>query len=460
RLTSHSIYRDVAKELGFNKIHIVRAGFLRPELAYPDFPVDVNCDPAVPDTLSTGLSFKINVNRRGKADINVLAKSKTVAELEDAALPASVETPYGNFTVSKTKYYPEGESVKTVITFMGYNYSAEIISDMIGSDIPSRKGNVITLWVNTENPAYGCALLNNIIETYNSHGITDNNVQTTKTLRFIEERLAEIGHDLNEAETNIRKFKEANGIVAVELEAKYQAEKRGKIEEALMTAQTKTDILKMTLDFFKDPANKYSLVPIAVSEDALAKAISEYNTVVLKRIELLENVSPNNITVRTLETQLDAMRDNLQSSLRRTYDNSLVALNDFKKEHEAVIGRMGQSPNQEYEYVDLYRQREIKQQLYLFLLQRKEETSIMLANALPKGVVVDEAYVLTEPVSMNSKIYILLFLILGLLVPPAYLFLRKVIRNRFDTRAEVESAISTPILGEMCADRSGKTLYI
>ncbi len=457
RLTSHSIYRDVAKNLGINKIHVVRTGFLKHELAYPDFPVDVTCDPSIPDTLATNLSFKIKVNSKGKADVTVRAKKDVIAEVNDAPLPTTIDTPYGQFTVVKTKTYPEGESVKTSIGFRGYGPTAELLADEIGSDIPSRKGNVITLFLNTENPAYGCAMLNDVIATYNAHGITDNNMQTTKTLEFIEERLASIGKDLNEAEINIRKFKENNSLVAFEVEAQFQAEKRGKIEEALLTAQTNADILKMTLDFFKDPANKYSLVPVSTDDKAIAGAISEYNTVVLKRIELLENVAPGSLTVKSLETQLDAMRENLRLSLQRTYDNALVALNDFKKEHEAVIGRMGQAPNQEYEYVDLRRQQEIKQQLYLFLLQRKEETSIMLANALPKGVVVDEAYVLSEPVSINNKIYILVFLLIGLMMPPLGLYLRKIIRNRFDSRTEVEDALTTPILGEMCADRSGKT---
>ena len=458
RLTSHSIYRDVAKNLGINKIHIVRSGFLKHELAYPDFPVDVTCDASIPDTLSSTLSFKININKKGLADVTVKAKKETIAEVEDMAVPATIDTPYGKFTVVKTKYYPEGESVKTTIAFMSYGSAAEKLAEDIGSDIPSRKGNVITLFINTENPEYGRDLLNDVIATYNNHGITDNNMQTTKTLEFIEDRLVSIGHDLNEAETNIRKFKENNSLVAFEYEAQYQTEKRGKIEEALLAAQTNADILKMTLDFFKDPANKYSLVPVSVDEKGIAAAISEYNTVVLKRIDLLENASPGSLTVRSLETQLDAMRENLRTSLERTYDNALVTLNDFKKEHKAVLGRMGQVPNQEYEYVDLRRQQEIKQQLYLFLLQRKEETSIMLANALPKGVVVDEAYVLSDPISINSKIYIVIFLLLGLLFPPVCLYLRKVIRNRFDSRTEVEDAITTPILGEMCADRSGKTL--
>ncbi|MDE6485538.1 MAG: polysaccharide biosynthesis tyrosine autokinase [Duncaniella sp.] len=458
RLTSHSIYRDVAKELGINKTHIVRTGFLKHDLAYPDFPVDVTCDPSVPDTLSTNLAFKIKVNKKGLADIEVLAKKKTITEVHKAELPATVETPYGNFTIAKTKYYPEGESVKTTISFRGYGSTAEILADLIDSDIPSRKGNVITLWVNTENPDYGCTLLNSVIATYNAHGITDNNMQTTNTLEFIEERLASIGQDLNDAEINIRKFKENNNLVEFEAEAKYQAEKRGKIEESLLTAQTKADILQMTLDFFKNPANNYSLVPVSVDEKALAEAITAYNTIVLKRIELLDNVAPENLAIKSLETQLDAMRENLRLSLQRAYDNSLVALNEIKKEHESVKGRLGQAPTQEYEYVDLRRQQEIKQQLYLFLLQRKEETSIMLANALPKGVVVDEAYVLSDPVSINSKIYILLFLLFGLMVPPVGLYLRKIIRNRFDSRTEVEDALTTPILGEMCADRSGKTL--
>ncbi len=459
-LTSHTIYRDVARNLGINKLHIVRTGFLKSELAYPDFPVDVTTSPEIPDTLSVGLGFKIKVSKQGTADIKVKVKGETVAKMDNAKLPATVSTPYGDFIVNKTKFYPEGEDVKTTIVFMSYNATAELLADDIFSDIPSRKGNVISLGIDTQNPVYGSAILNDIIDLYNAKGITDSNIQAQKTLDFITERLGLLIDDLNESEAAIQKFKEGNNVFALEVELKYQTEKRGKIEESLLEAQTKAEMIKMTLDFLRKPGNEYSLIPVAIDNEGVRSAIEGYNEIILKRLDLAEHTTGSNVQLKQLEKQIDALRANVTSSVQTAYNNALVAVDDIRKEKNSTDSRLGELPTQERQYIDLMRERTIKQQLYIFLLQRREETSIMLANALPKGVIVDQAYTLSKPISPSKIVYLLAFLVVGLLVPPIYLYLRKVIRNRFDTRAEVESQISAPILGEMCADRSGNSLVV
>lgn len=459
-ITSHSIYRDVARDLGINKRHIVRTGFLQHELAYPDFPVDVTAPDALTDTLTSTLAFKIKVSDDGIADIVVKSKGKEIAELEDAKLPANVDTPYGQFTVSKTATYPEGESVKTTIAYSSYNGAAELLAEDIFSDIPSRKGNVISLGMDTDNPAYGTAVLNDIIRLYNAHGIDESNTQATKTLNFIKERLDLLVKDLSESEAEIQKFKEGNNVFALEVELKYQTEKRGKIEESLLAAQTNAEVIKMTLDYIRRPGNEYTLIPVAVENEGVRSAIEGYNELILRRLELAEHSKGNNAALKQIERQIDAVRNNVAKSVETAYNNAVIAVDEIKNEKNSTDSRLGALPTQEREYIDLMREREIKQQLYLFLLQRQEETSILLANALPKGVVVDEAYTLSKPLNMGTKGIVAIFVILGLLATPVYLYLRKIIRNRFDTRSEVESAISVPILGEMCADRSGKSLVV
>ncbi|MDE6285715.1 MAG: polysaccharide biosynthesis tyrosine autokinase, partial [Muribaculaceae bacterium] len=123
-------------------------------------------------------------------------------------------------------------------------------------------------------------------------------------------------------------------------------------------------------------------------------------------------------------------------------------------------GRLGGVPQQEREFLDKERQRQIKQEIYLFLLQKQEETSIMLANSTPKGLVVDEAYTLNEPLGLGTKGILAICLILGLCMPPIMLYLRRMLRNRIETRQDVERLTDAPILGEISTSRSGKHLVI
>ncbi|MCM1519894.1 MAG: polysaccharide biosynthesis tyrosine autokinase [Lachnoclostridium sp.] len=459
-LSSHSIYREVAKNLGINKLHVVSTGFLRKELAYPEFPVDVTASEAITDTLATTLHFKVKVNKEGIADISVKAKRKTVAELDDTKLPATIDTPYGQFTVSATDTYPKGESVKTTISYTGYNAAAEDLADEIVNDIASRKGNVINLAIDIENADLGCAILNDVIACYNTQGITESNVQAAATLRFIEDRLKLIAEDLNDTEIGIQKYKEANKIIGVDVEAEYQTEKRGRLEAQLTSAQAYADMLKLTIDFIRDPENRYSLIPVAIDNEGVQAVLKGYNDMILKYIELTDKAKPNSVAVQQFQKQLDAMRDNVSNTVDAAYDRAIISLNKIMAEHNSNVSSLGSVPAQERAYIDLRRQQEIKQQLYLFMLQRKEETSIVLANAKPKGMIVDEAYVLSKPLGISKIVVLGIFVIIGLIVPVVFFYLRKLIRNRFDSREEVESKISVPILGEMCADRSGQKLVV
>ena len=108
----------------------------------------------------------------------------------------------------------------------------------------------------------------------------------------------------------------------------------------------------------------------------------------------------------------------------------------------------------------MYRQREVKQSIYLFLLQKQEENAMLLANAVPKGHIVDEAFVLTKPLGMSRMMVLALAFMFGLVMPPVLLYLRKLLRNKFETREEVEKQVSAPVLGEMCVDRSGRSLVV
>ncbi|MDE6036905.1 MAG: hypothetical protein K2G05_01420, partial [Duncaniella sp.] len=209
-ISSHSLYRNVAKDLEINKMHYVSPGFLRSYLAYPDFPVDVVA-PGVADTLRKAIVFKIKVDKEGLADINVKVKKKTLADLSDVKLPTVIKTEYGDFTVTPTEAYPKGKKVKTTVVFSGYESAAEALTSQVDASLASKKSNVITLAFDTPNSEYGSAILNKILEKYNERGIYEKNLQGQKTATFLEDRIRIMGADLNEAEMAIQNYKEANG---------------------------------------------------------------------------------------------------------------------------------------------------------------------------------------------------------------------------------------------------------
>lgn len=458
-IASHSLFSDVAKELGINKMHYVSDGFLKSHLAYPEFPVDVVA-PGIADTLMSTIVFKVKINDKGLADIKAKVKRDVIGKAKDVTLPAQLHTDYGDFTIVTTPEYVKGKSLKTTISFTGYDVAAEDLDKEVMAYRGSKKSNVISLALNTPNADYGTAVLNKIIEKYNERGINEKNLQGEKTAAFLNDRIGLLSDELNESESAIQRYKEQNRIVDVAVEANYQNTKKSKMESAVFEMEKELALLKLTREFLADSLNYTELIPATVANGGVQSGINTYNSMVFKRLELTQNAKQNSYTLRQLTKQMDLVRANLLTSSEKAIENAELNLRQLKSEQSSIASKLGAIPTQEREYINMKRQQEIKQEIYLFLLQKQEENAMLLANSIPKGQIIDEAFSLSEPLGLSKKVILLIALVLGLLFPPMLLYIRGLVRSKFETKEDVERRISAPILGEMCVDRSGRNLVV
>jgi len=145
-------------------------------------------------------------------------------------------------------------------------------------------------------------------------------------------------------------------------------------------------------------------------------AISEYNKLVLERIKLGENAKGSNSTLRYVTAQVDAMRLNMLNSLEKQLDAAKIALADLNKDNVSSESRMAGIPTIERDLLSLYREQKIKNQIYAFLLQKREESELKLSSSLIAGKYVDEAYESVEPVSPKKTLVLGCFMLVGLLL--------------------------------------------
>lgn len=460
-ISSHSVLRDVARNLGIYKTHYVKKGLLGGYLAYPDFPVDVTADSSLLDTLNTTMTFKVNVGKDGKADIKMYADGKKIGQEKNLRLPVSLNTKYGRYTVLPTPDYPKGEKVKTTISISGYDDTAEDLAHSISSDRASRKSNMINLYMRTENTDYGKDVLNEIVDNYNRRGISYKNRQGEKTLEFINDRLAIISGDLSTAEKDIQDYKKDHKITDVGVEASYNMGVRGTADHALVQAETESEIIKMTRDFLRQPGNEFQLVPITSNmPKSLGDAINEYNNLVIKRMKVADNARGNNTALRRLDESIGSLRRNIDTSLTKALETSQVQVREARSRLNSSLSKLGNVPAQEREFLGLKRQQAVKQELYIFLLQRREETAMMIANAIPKGRIIDEAYSLSQPVSVKMKTVLAIALLIGLIVPCLLLYLRRLFRTKFDDIQELRALTDIPVVGEICKDKNAENLVV
>ena len=447
-VSSHSLYRDVVRDLGLNIKHYWRRKPLRTTFEYPNWPIDVTPQAGMLDTLRRGIQFKISLDKNGKADISAKIKRKTVAEAEGVNLPFTIDTPVGQFTVSKTQYCPAGESVFSRVTVSGYDGAAEELAKEVMAEIANKKSNVIQLSINTPNTDYGEAVLDDIIAQYNQRGFREKNTQGEMTEKFIDERLALISADLSKTEAEMQKYKESKDIVDLGAEIKYQSEKKAEIETELLKARTQQEIMRMTVDFLQTPANAYEMIPMTVDNLGLQAAIEAYNDRILYRTDLMKSAKGDNTALKTLESHINTSRTNILSALNNALQQQQIAVNDLEREYGAADNRLTRVPQSTREYTDMYRQQAVQQELYMYLLKSREENSMLMANTTPKGQIIDQASSYGEPLGLSNKIIAILAFLFGIIIPPVWIYIRKIVHNRFETRQDVEKITNVPILGE------------
>lgn len=457
-ISSHSLYRDVAKDLKLGVKYYVKEKFLKTNYEFENYPIEVIPTAGMLDTLSFSINFVVKTDKEGKTSIKGKARKKKIADIKNVTLPYTLESPVGTFTLAKTAKYQTGKDVKETIVVQGYDEAAEELDLNITSEIASKRSNVVELSINTPYPLYGKMVLNKIIEQYNKRSIAQKNDQNNLSAQFIDGRLTILSKDLNDIEEEIQEYKQKKGIIDVGLEAGKQFQKQTELENALLHLRTQQEIIGMASEFISDPANAFSLVPTASNGEGIPAGLKEYNELILERQSLLTSARSDNAVLKLLDEKINALRDNIKASFAKTLENVDLRIRDVQRNMASTTAKLGTAPASEREFINLQRQQQLKQTLYMFLLQRREEVAMILANSFPKGVVVDSAFMLSKPLGLSNKIIILLALLMALILPPVYLFLKKIITNRIESRGDVEKSTEVPILGEMCIDRSGEKI--
>lgn len=463
-LSSHSLYASVARELGLDRKRVFKPAFLEKVIMVEDYPIDILVPPQFADTTKVALYFNLKVNEKGRAKVKVIGPNRTkLATIEDATLPLEVKTDYGAFVLTPTKDFVAGEPYKALFVVKGYDGAAEDLDENISAYIANKKTHVIQLVYPTDDPEFGKKLLNTVMAKYDERVIETKNNQSTKTLQFLDRRIKEIAADLAGIEGGLQSFKENNRITELEADAQYGLTMKGEIAKRLFEAESQLEIARIARDFIASPDNEYAMIPFTATDESATGVnalINAYNDVAVKRLQLMSGAKEENLQVKNLEKQLDAMRGNIAVSLAKNYDNTLAVVKELRAKMGQTQSTLGSLPSQERQIVDLKRDQKIKQSLYLLLLEKREETAVMLANAVSKGVVVDPAFVPSEPVSIGKIKLLAIAFIIGLILPVIFLYTRKLLRGKPEIRAEIESQLDPTVLGEISTSRSGNSLVV
>src|SRR5690606_35905448 len=190
---------------------------------------------------------------------------------------------------------------------------------------------------------------------------------------------------------------------------------------------------------------------IGLGNPVIAQATGQYNQWVLERNKMLQSSTEANPRVRTINAQLDDLRQSLRISLRNYQRTVEIALNKIENQRALIESEISQYPVQERDFRNIVRQQEIVESLYLFLLQKREETEISNAATPVSIKIIDEAYGSNVPVAPKTKIIYLAALLLGLMIPFGVIYVRQLLDNKLHNAKDIEKVSGVPIIGQIPA---------
>ena len=458
--SSQELCSQVAKQLKLNRSYIEEKEWYKPDKDhYNTSPIEVLAPEEMFDTLSS-VNFKIDVDKNGLANIKAKHSKYVLADLKGVTLPTTVKTSYGVFGIQATPKFKKGKPCHIKASLYGNQFRGEVLNRRIKVKLATKKSNGINLSIAESNKSRGIDILNKLMELYNERGQKEKDTEAINTAKFIDERLALIYKGLTSSEADIETYKRAHKIVDPELQVKSSVAKQEKADQAIIKLETNKQLLGMVRDFVSNPANKHSYIPFDVDSSAATGAIKAYNNLLAKRQELEQSAKGDNMALRQLDQQIETMHGNVLKGINSSIRGLDVQLNKVRSVANESSGELGKMPTEEREARELLRQQGIQNTLYTFLLQKREENSLVLAATTPKGKIVDHAYALSSPISPNRMFVLALALMAGLMLPLLLVYMKDLFTTKFSNQEELEEITPVPFIGHIHHNRHNTQLVV
>lgn len=314
----------------------------------------------------------------------------------------------------------------------------------------SKNSSVVELSISDPVEEKAEDFLNKVVEVYNQDAIDDKNIVSKNTQDFIDERLKYLTQDLGDVEKEGEVYKTNNRITEITEDANLYAENSASFEKNLIETETQIRVINSMITYLNNSAVD-DIIPsnIIPSDSNASMMIIQFNELITKRNRVLTSATVKNEIIISLNSQISDTRRNIKESLYRLLESLKIKRNDLKNQEQSLNSKISQIPRQSRELNNIMRQQQIKQTLYLYLMQKREEIGISLAVAAPNAKIVDYAKGSKSPVSPNKMFIILAALAAGFIIPFLVIFIKDLLDTKIKNRQDIESKTNIPFLGDI-----------
>lgn len=433
-LRSQSLMQSVMDSLGTNIIYYKKKGIGKTEL-YKSSPIRV---------------YKSNLQEEGRFIIDKNDNNELYIESDERNFSKIVnpgepfDSPWGKLIVTLTSGNEEGFPV--YVSFLPAEKYPQVKINSLG-----KNSSAVELAIRTPNPSKGMDILNTLVDIYNLQVIQDKNFVAYSTLNFINQRLSDITNDLQGAEKEVENYKKHHNLTNPESEADLYLTVNAEREKKALEIDLQIDILNSIQTYLDSQDTKNNVVPINVglTDPTIINVINTYNESIIEKIRITAGMKPDDPRLQEWERNMMSIRKTLLEGIELTKTSLLQTKDELMKQGMLYSAKIKTLSTQERESRELYRQKEIKESLFLYLTQKKVETELALELTTPTAKVIDRAYAGKRPVFPPKVLILFSALILGFLVPFLYLYLKVLFQNKVNSKDELLKFLEIPFLGEI-----------
>lgn len=464
-IKSRRMMKKVINELKLNIIYYLEDSPYDKEL-FDEIPFLVKIDSSSKPLEEINSEFEIVINSSKSFDL-VDFNDKT---LKNIGFGIPFEIDLGNDDISikssvsidfikglSSAYLGEKILVKIVpVDMIIDNYMQKITVEPINEKL----SRVLSINMDESVINKGVAIINNLVQQYNADGIEDKNRISQASTDFLDHRIDLISKELVVIEGTAEQFKSKNLMVGAEQGANYYLESSSLNERQLVAENTQLQLINYMLEELQKSGST-ELLPgnIGLSDVGIINLVNDYNELILQRSRVLKSSSVKNPIIMGIDSQLEALKINLLGSLSGLKSSSEIQINALNSQGGKISSKIASVPKNEREFKDIVRQQETKNTLYLFLLQKREESILSNAVSIEKAKLIDTAYSNRKPVFPKKSIIYLASIVFGLFLPVLVIYLM----DLFDTKVHDEkdiSAFGIPYLGDIPLTQSKKEHFI
>lgn len=447
-MKSRKLMENVVERLKLN-VQFFTEGRVHDIEVFPKPPIKVNFIEADSIIKSSKFAFNIKIISETVFEYSIDEK----AQSKKYYFGENIPTLLGDIVIIpaiKNIQNNAGQTIKVLIHPV--KKVAELYKERVSISPVGPLSKVIVIRLEDANKVKAQQIINTLIDEYNKNSIEQKNAESKATADFINERIDLIATDLANVDSNAERFKTGNRLTDITSEADIYLNTGSDNERQLIQSSTELSMVNYMNNYLKGQ-DSFEPIPsnIGLSDPSISNTSSKYNELILQREQLLKSSNEQNPIIVNLDQQINGLRQSMQQSLSNLKSTLSIRVNNLKQQAARINSRISSVPGQARQLRDIERQQQIKESLYLYLLEKREEATISLTATSPNSKIIDTAYSPNDaPISPKRKVVFLAALVAGLAFPFSVIYLKQLLDTKIHNKEGVSKIFhSIPILGEI-----------